>query len=109
MGGDQLQRFLRATQIRLDPFADPHLLNEHPTEQPHTQQYQGNDEAGAKRGVVPAGENGIQGRCRRNHQRIRFQLSIAVEALDTINHGSERRMAGGRQRQELLEDIALRQ
>ncbi|MNZ76492.1 hypothetical protein D3C78_949990 [compost metagenome] len=109
MGGDQLQRLLGPAQIRLDSLADTHLMQEHPPEQPHAHQHQGNDETGAKRRVVPARENGLRGRRRGDHQRIPLQLSVTVHACHTVDDGREHRIAGGGQRQELLEDLALGQ
>ncbi|MNI34832.1 hypothetical protein D3C73_888330 [compost metagenome] len=109
VGGDQLQRLLCPAQIRLDPLANTHLMQEHPPEQPHAQQYQGNNETGAKRRVVPARENGFRGRRRRDHQRIRLQLSVTVKACHTIDDGCEHRIAGAGQWQGLLENLALGQ
>ncbi|MNP46038.1 hypothetical protein D3C76_1400090 [compost metagenome] len=109
MGGDQFQCFLGLAQVRLDPFAYTHLMNEHPTEQPHAHQHQGNDEAGAERGLVPARENGFGGRRGGDHQRIRLQLSVTVQARHAIDDGREHRIAGGGQWQELLENLALGQ
>ena len=106
MGGNQLQRFLGLAQIRLDSLADAHLANEHPTEHPHTEHDQGNDEAGMKRGFVPPRKNRILRRSRRDHQWISLQLSVAKQADNAVHQRSRHGAAGGRPGQEFLEDFA---